>query len=104
MAEGVYSRSKSKMCYPRIVVTDRERETELRTDARFRNRYQPKHHAEYSAMEKLPIDMILAFPTSDSLHLIDLGIVKRYKKCQMHNVMYVTKKSFNLTFFVFPKG
>lgn len=74
MAQGVYSRSKSKMCYPRIVVTDRERDAELRTDARFRNRFQPEHHSEYSALEKLPIDMIRSFPTSDSLHLLDLGV------------------------------
>lgn len=78
MAQGVYSRSKSKMCYPRIVVTDRERDAELRTDARFRNRFQPEHHSEYSALEKLPIDMIRSFPTSDSLHLLDLGLMKRY--------------------------
>lgn len=78
MTEGVYSHSKKKMCYPRIAVTDRERDAELRTDARFRSRYQPKHHAELSALEELPIDMIRSFPTSDSLHLLDLGIMKRY--------------------------
>lgn len=78
MAQGVYNRAKKKMCYPRIVVTDSERDAELRTDHRFRNRYQPEHHAEYSALERLPIDMIRDFPTSDSLHLLDLGIMKRY--------------------------
>lgn len=78
MAQGVYSRLKSKMCFPRIVVTERERDAELRTDERFRNRYQPEHHAEYSVLERLPINMILAFPTSDSLHLLDLGVMKRY--------------------------
>lgn len=77
MIEGVYSRSKSKMCFPRIITCDRERNAELRTDIRFRNRYQPQHHTEYSALERLPIDMIRSFPTSDSLHLLDLGIMKR---------------------------
>lgn len=89
MIQGVYSRSKSKMCYPRIVVSDRERDAELRTDAHFRNRYQPEHHSEYSALEKLPIDMIRSFPTSDSLHLLDLGIMKRYiAHCDAHNVTH----------------
>lgn len=78
MVEGVYSRSHSKVCYPRIAVTDRERKAELRTDEHFRSRYQPQHHLGYSVLEKLQIDMIRAFPTSDSLHLLDLGIMKRY--------------------------
>lgn len=77
MAQGVWSRLKSKVCFPRIVTTDREREAELRNDERFRNRYQPEHHNANSDLEKLPIDMIRAFPTSDSLHLSDLGIMKR---------------------------
>lgn len=77
MAQGVYNRSKSKMCFPRIVVTERERDSELRTDERFRNRYQPEHHSEFSVLENLPIDMIRAFPTSDSQHLLDLGVMKR---------------------------
>lgn len=75
MAEGVWLRS--KVCFPRIVVTAEERAEQLRTDARFRSRFQPRHHQEYSILEKLPIDMIRTFPTSDSLHLLDLGIMKR---------------------------
>lgn len=77
MAQGVYSRLKSKMCFPRIVVSERERIAELRTDERFRNRYQPEHHLEYSSLEKLPIDMIRGFSTSDDLHHLHLGIMKR---------------------------
>lgn len=77
MAQGVYCRSKSKMCFPRIVVTERERFAELRTDERFRNRYQQVHHSEYSSLEKLPIDMIRTFSTSDDLHVLHLGIMKR---------------------------
>lgn len=79
MAEGVYSRPKRKMCFPRIAISDMERETELRTDERFRNRYQPQHHVAYSILENLQIDIVRAFPTSDALHLLDLGVMKRYK-------------------------
>lgn len=51
---------------------------ELRTNSQFRNRFQKEHHKESSVLEQLPIDMVLDFITSDSLHLIDLGIVKRF--------------------------
>lgn len=77
MAEGVYFRSLHKMAFPRIAETDREREMELRTDERFRNRFQSQHHKEYSILEELPIDMVRDFIISDALHLFDLGIVKR---------------------------
>lgn len=76
MIQGEYFRS---MSFHRIVVTDAERYRELRTDQRFRERYQPEHHLLRSVLEDLPIDMIKAFPVSDSLHLIDLGIMKRFE-------------------------
>lgn len=75
MAEGKYL--KRKMCFPRIAETDVERANELRTNDRFRARFQPGHHKEFSILENLPIDMISGFPTSDALHLLDLGITKR---------------------------
>lgn len=77
MTEGVYFRSFSKVSFPRIAASDREREKELRTDDGFRNRFQQQHHKEYSILEQLPIDMIRDFPVSDSLHLLDLGIMRR---------------------------
>lgn len=49
----------------------------LRTDSSFRNRVDKKHHKEYSPLEELDIDMVASFPTSDPLHLIDLGVTKR---------------------------
>ena len=36
------------------------------------------HHKCTSPLEELEIDMVEDFPVSDSLHLIDLGIMKRY--------------------------
>lgn len=77
MAQGVYWQKLHKMSFPRIAVTENERQKELRTDANFRNRYQPEHHHLKSILEELPIDMIKSFPTSDALHLFDLGIMKR---------------------------
>lgn len=78
MAQGIYSRALRKMSFPRIAITDDERKKELRTDAQFRDRYQPEHHHdERTILEELPINMIEAFPTSDALHLFDLGITKR---------------------------
>lgn len=51
---------------------------ERRTDKMFRNRDQPQHHKnEKSLFEELPIDMISSFPTSDPLHLLELGIMKK---------------------------
>lgn len=78
MAKGVYSRPLRKMCFPRIAVSNDERNNELRTNGTFRSRYQPEHHHMRSILEDLPIDMICDFPTSDALHLFDLGIMKRY--------------------------
>lgn len=77
MTQGIYFHSLHKMSFPRIAVSNQEREKELRTDERFRNRFQPQHHKEYSILEELPIDMVRGFPTSDALHLFDLGITKR---------------------------
>lgn len=77
MTQGVYCRTLRKMSFPRIAVTEDERQKELRTDENFRNRYQPEHHHIKSILEELPIDMVKQFPTSDALHLFDLGIMKR---------------------------
>lgn len=49
----------------------------LRTDHTFRNRVDEKHHKETSLIEELDIDMITSFPTSDPLHLLELGVMKR---------------------------
>lgn len=65
------------MSFPRIAISEIERENELRTDEKFRDRFQPEHHLNYSILEKLKIDMIKGFPTSDPLHLLDLGLMKR---------------------------
>lgn len=51
---------------------------ELRSDSDFRDRKQPQHHKITSLLEKRPIDMIKSFPISDPIHLMELGIMKRF--------------------------
>lgn len=70
MAKARKSAEANRMYYPEIGCASR-------TDEGFRNRMQPIHHKEFSYMENLPIDMISAFPTSDPLHLLELGMMKR---------------------------
>lgn len=52
-------------------------DAERRSDASFRRRSDIIHHKETSLLETLNIDMIFSFPTSDSLHLLDLGIMRK---------------------------
>lgn len=51
---------------------------EPRTDQSFRQRFNPSHHKEASIIESLPVDMVQDFPTSDPLHLLELGVMKKY--------------------------
>lgn len=68
---GVYDVNSHRMSFPSIDET-------RRTDQSFRERKQLKHHkAERSPVEELPIDMIHAFPTSDPLHLLELGVMRK---------------------------
>lgn len=67
---GEYGKKFRKMSFPNI-------ESIRRTDASFRSRQDSLHHKEYSIFEKLNIDMIYTFISSDSLHLFDLGIMRK---------------------------
>lgn len=58
------------MSFPRI-------DCPRRTDNNFRMKIDSDHHKETSPLEKLPIDMVKDFPVADSLHLIDLGLMKK---------------------------
>lgn len=63
------------MSFPRV--------GERRTDNNFRFPQkdvdsEEKHHKEYSILQELPIDMVTSFSTSDPLHLLELGIMKKY--------------------------
>lgn len=75
---GEYDKIGRHMSYPRL-------DAPLRTDADFRTKKDPDHHKvngmtrEYivSPLERLPINMVQDFVIGDSLHLIDLGIMRR---------------------------
>lgn len=54
-----------------------ETNAEKRTDASFRSRADPAHHHQDSILEELSVDMVRDFVTSDSLHLLNLGIMKK---------------------------
>lgn len=55
-----------------------------RTDDGFRRQIGGEHHKEKSPLEKLPIDMICQFPVADSLHLLDLGVVRKLLQGWVH--------------------
>lgn len=67
---GEYSYQFRKISFPNI-------EAVRRTNTSFRQRSTKEHHKETSLLERLDIDMIYTFPSSDPLHLLDLGIVKK---------------------------
>lgn len=70
--DGEYSYEFRTMIFPEISAP-------LRTDAEFRARVYEGHHKNDSLLEQIHgIDMIRDFPIGDSLHLIDLGITKRF--------------------------
>lgn len=73
-----------------------------RTDFSFRNRLQPLHHKTSSLIEQLKkadgsplIDMILHFPTSDPLHLLDEGVMKKCLRMWMKGCSVDKKKKWS---------
>lgn len=71
MTGGIYSIERKRMSFPHI-------NDVKRTDDNFRNKMQSQHHKKRTLLEDLPIDMIKSFPTCDPLHLLDLGLMKRF--------------------------
>lgn len=68
---GDYSHTSHTVVFP-------ETRCPLRTDDGFRKKLYGNHHKADSPLLQLPnIDMVNDFPVADSLHLIDLGIMKR---------------------------
>lgn len=52
-------------------------DAQLHTDEEFRNRQDESHHKDRSPFERLNIDMVKDFPVADSLHLLDIGVMKK---------------------------
>lgn len=71
LVEGKYSRVANRVYFEGI-------DCELRNDIEFRAQTQQSHHKEISTLQNLPIDMIKSFVTSDPLHLLELGVMKRH--------------------------
>ncbi|XP_055841957.1 uncharacterized protein LOC129909036 isoform X1 [Episyrphus balteatus] len=69
--KGKYSHTARTMIYTDI-------NAELRTNEKFRSGVYTDHCKLSTVLRNLPIDMIKDFPVADSLHLIDLGITKRF--------------------------
>lgn len=68
---GQYNKDYHRMSYPNLDST-------CRTDESFRKRLHPEHHRETSLIENLTsLDMVLDFPSSDPLHLLELGVMRR---------------------------
>lgn len=67
---GEYSYKSHTVFFPRTGC-------EKRTNEGFREKKYGSHHKHDTPLTSLPIDMIEDFPVGDSLHLIDLGIVKK---------------------------
>ncbi|XP_045461545.1 uncharacterized protein LOC123671624 [Harmonia axyridis] len=67
---GEYSHISHTVYFPTIVC-------EKRTNAGFHAKLYGSHHKQDTPLSLLPIDMVEDFPVSDSLHLIDLGVMKR---------------------------
>lgn len=49
-----------------------------RTDESFRNKTDPAHHRGETPLTDLPIDMVLDFPVGDELHLLHLGLMRKF--------------------------
>lgn len=69
-ATGEFYRDGRHMSFPRI-------DHPKRTDESFRKRVDPDHHKTNTPLEDLPMDMVLDVITSDVLHQIHIGLVKK---------------------------
>lgn len=67
---GEYSHNSHTVVFPDL-------NSEERTNDGFRSKLYGAHHKIDSPLLQLPIDMVKDFPVGDSLHLVDLGIMKR---------------------------
>lgn len=69
--EGEYSHESNTVVFPRF-------DCPKRTNEDFRAKKYGQHHKTDSPLLELPIDMVDDFVVGDALHLLDLGIMKRF--------------------------
>nr|CAI5848991.1 unnamed protein product [Callosobruchus analis] len=67
---GEWDHKGRHMSYPKINYP-------RRTDESFRNETDTEHHKQHTPLKELPIDMVEDFIVADSLHLLDLDIMRR---------------------------
>nr|CAH7767570.1 unnamed protein product [Callosobruchus chinensis] len=67
---GEWDHKGRHMSYPKI-------NCPRRTDESFRNETDTDHHKQHTPLKELPINMVGDFIVADSLHLLDLGIMRR---------------------------
>lgn len=68
--KGRYSELSRTMTYPELTAP-------LRTDQLFRSMEYPNHQRGNTPLVKLPIDMIQDIIVGDSLHLLELGVMRK---------------------------
>lgn len=89
----------NRMCFPST-------DAELRSDANFRqpnveNEAEFRHIKDYSILQELPIDMVKSFVVADSLHLLELGNMKKYKEFCIAMMIIVSFFQCNLFSFIY---
>lgn len=70
---GEYFQSGHHMSFPKL-------DAPLRTNEDFRSRKDEEHHKGASPLEKLDVDMVKDVIIADSLHLFDLGVMRKCLK------------------------
>lgn len=68
---GKYSHISKTMIFTNI-------NAEPRTNESFRNKADPAHHKGETPLSDLPIDMVLDIPVGDELHLLHLGLMRKF--------------------------
>lgn len=68
--KGTYCHTASTVVFPHI-------NAPLRTNEKFRNKEYPEHQRSDTPLTRLPIDMVEDVIVSDSLHLLELGVMRR---------------------------
>lgn len=68
---GTFSKIRHTMTFPQWDLPPR-------TDQSFRSKIDEKHHKRTTPFECVPIDLVLDFPVGDALHLLHLGLMKRF--------------------------
>lgn len=68
---GSYNKDSNTVTFPRW-------DAEPRTDESFRAKTDIHHHKITTPLINVPIDLVLDFPVGDALHLLHLGLMKRF--------------------------